>query len=479
MEDIKSQLANRLKEAYNVLITVTSNPSLDQLSAAIGLTLMLNKLGKHATTVFSGEVPPMLGFLHPEKTIEKNTDSLRDFIISLDKAKADKLRYKIEDQFVKIFITPYHTSIDEKDLVFSQGDFNVDVVVAIGVHKREELDSVITAHGRILHDATVSTLNTAQPSTLGSINWSDTHSSSLCEMILYLSDLFGNAAILDAQTANALLTGIVAETQRFSNQKTTSLTMSASSRLLAAGANQQLVATQLQPPTPPPAPAAPKEQPKPPQAAQKAPVPPDKPDDRGVIRIDHTNPKAKSDQTKTTDQEPSDMVQVQIDEQGELKTLTPDQPATVESVEDKKPEITHQEPALKFQSGGNYMNTPPKDADDYLGDIDSEANEDEKSSIDAKTIPPPPLLSHDAPGDGGDNKDDKPADADKEFMAPIDSLNAQSEGRQAFNQALKLTNNLPEPNTDDTHKNVPPPPIAPPLVDQPPIDGGTDQMNAL
>lgn len=248
MEDIKSQLANRLKEAYNVLITVSTNPTIDQLSAAIGMTLMLNKLGKHATTVFSGSVPPIIEFLHPERTIEKNTDSLRDFIISLDKAKADKLRYKIEDQFVKIFITPYHTSINEKDLVFSQGDFNVDVVVAIGVHQREELDNVITTHGRILHDATVSTVNTVQPSTLGSINWSDKNSSSLCEMMLYLSDLLGNPNILDAQISNALLTGIVAETQRFSNQKTTSLTMSASSRLLAAGGNQQLVATQLQPP---------------------------------------------------------------------------------------------------------------------------------------------------------------------------------------------------------------------------------------
>src|SRR5690606_24670087 len=90
---------------------------------------------------------------------EKTTDSLRDFIISLDKAKADKLRYKVEDKFVKIFITPYHTSLSEKDLEFGQGDFNVDVVVALGVKKQQELDQAITAHGRILHDATVVSVN--------------------------------------------------------------------------------------------------------------------------------------------------------------------------------------------------------------------------------------------------------------------------------------------------------------------------------
>src|SRR5436190_267393 len=142
--NLKEQIAQRIKEANNVLVTVSNNPSVDQLSSAIGLTLLLNKMGKHATAVFSGQVPSILEFLEPEKTLEKNTDSLRDFIIALDKAKADKLRYKVEDKLVKIFITPYHSSISEKDLEFSQGDFNVDLVMALGVHKKEELDQAIT-----------------------------------------------------------------------------------------------------------------------------------------------------------------------------------------------------------------------------------------------------------------------------------------------------------------------------------------------
>src|SRR5258706_6801946 len=127
----KQQIAERVKQANRFLVTVNANPSLDQLAACIGLTLMLNKMGKHATAVFSGEVPSTIEFLQPDKTLEKNTDSLRDFIIALDKSKADKLRYKVEDQMVKIFITPYRTSLSDKDLVFSQGDFNVDVVVAL------------------------------------------------------------------------------------------------------------------------------------------------------------------------------------------------------------------------------------------------------------------------------------------------------------------------------------------------------------
>src|SRR5579863_4356653 len=140
MDDTKAQLAEKLRSASNILVTVSTDPSVDQLTACIGMTLWLNKAGKHATAVFSGEIPNTLEFLQPESTIEKNTDSLRDFIIALDKSKADKLRYKVEDRVVKIFITPYRTSISEKDLDFSQGDFNVDIVIALGVAVQTDLD---------------------------------------------------------------------------------------------------------------------------------------------------------------------------------------------------------------------------------------------------------------------------------------------------------------------------------------------------
>src|SRR5690242_11764953 len=170
----KQQIVERIKNSTNILVTVGRDPSVDALSAALGLTLMLNRLDKHATAVFSGDVPPAITFLEPNKTFENTVDSLRDFIIALDKEKADRLRYKVEDDVVRIFVTPYKTVITEKDLKFSQGDFNVELIVALGVEKREDLDLAITAHGRILHDATVVTINAeGGKSSLGAIDWTD------------------------------------------------------------------------------------------------------------------------------------------------------------------------------------------------------------------------------------------------------------------------------------------------------------------
>lgn len=241
------KIIQKVKDSSNVLVTVSSSPSVDQLSAALAITLCMNKLNKHATAVFSGDVPPAIEFLNPEKTFENTVDSLRDFIIALDKEKADHLRYKVVDDMVKIFITPYRTVINENDLNFSQGDYNVELVLAIGVQNESDLDRALESHGRILHDATVVSISTGEPTKLGGIEWADNGASSYSEMLFQIADgLKGEKNLVDEQIANAFLTGIVAATDRFSNDKTSSRAMTTAAQLMSAGANQQLIATKLE-----------------------------------------------------------------------------------------------------------------------------------------------------------------------------------------------------------------------------------------
>lgn len=252
MDDIKAkqQIVEKIKASTSILVTVSNNPSVDALSAALGLTLLLDKLEKHPTAVFSGEVPAAISFLKPEETFDENTDSLRDFIIALDKEKADHLRYKVEGDSVKIFITPYKTTITSNDLVFSQGDFNVELVIALGVDIQEHLDGALESHGQILHDADIITVTAGeQVSNLGGIDWHDDQASSLSEMVSGLAEALKtdkNKSLLDSSIATAFLTGIVAETDRFSNTHTTSRVMSVAAQLMGAGADQQLIASKLQ-----------------------------------------------------------------------------------------------------------------------------------------------------------------------------------------------------------------------------------------
>lgn len=252
MDEIKAkqQVVSKIKESSKILVTVSDNPSVDALSAAIGLTMVFDKQEKYATAIFSGETPPAIAFLEPEKTFDDTTDSLRDFIIALDKEKADHLRYKVDGDAVKIFITPYKTTIDETDLEFSQGDYNVELVIALGVDNQEHLDKALENHGQILHDAAIITMTTGdQLSDLGGIDWHDSSSSSLSEMVAGLAEALKDdkkKPIIDAPIATALLTGIVAETDRFSNQHTSSRALTVAASLMSAGADQQLIANELQ-----------------------------------------------------------------------------------------------------------------------------------------------------------------------------------------------------------------------------------------
>lgn len=244
----KKQIIESIKDKKNILVTVSNNPSVDELAAALGLTIFLNKLDKHATAIASGNIPSALDFLDPGKTFEATADSLRDFIIALDKEKADHLRYKLEGDVVKIFITPYQTTITQGDLEFSQGDYNVEMVIALNVASREELDKALSAHGKILHDAVVATITTGSlKSSLGTLDWHEDAATGVSEMVTEIAQELKTAkADIDEQIATSFLTGIVASTDRFSNELTSSKVMTMSAELMASGANQQLIAAQLQ-----------------------------------------------------------------------------------------------------------------------------------------------------------------------------------------------------------------------------------------
>ena len=244
------KLVEEIKKANNILITVSRDPSVDALSAALGLTAIIDKMDKHGTAIFSGKVPPAIEFLNPDKIFEDTADSLRDFIIALSRDKADHLRYKVDGDVVKIYVTPYKTVITEKDLEFSQGDYNVELVIALGVGDQKDLDVALAAHGRILHDATVTTINVGEESSnLGTINLHAKDASSLSEVISEVGEDLNKDSkekLLDEQIATALMTGIVATTDRFSNERTTSRTMAVAATLMGAGADQQLITAQLE-----------------------------------------------------------------------------------------------------------------------------------------------------------------------------------------------------------------------------------------
>lgn len=241
----RKEIAEKIKGAQNILVALSKDPSVDEVSAALGLTLMLDKIGKKATAIYSGVTPDVLKFLNPEKTFSTDTNALQDFIIALDKDKADHLRYKVDGDYVKVFITPYHEAISEDDLEYSYGDFNVDLIIALDVANEGDLDGALSEYGRIMHDAGAVNITTNEGGNFSDVEWSDPEASSVSEMIAELGGELAEDAF-EKNSATALLTGIVASTERFANEKTRPETMGVASKLMAAGADQSLIAENIE-----------------------------------------------------------------------------------------------------------------------------------------------------------------------------------------------------------------------------------------
>lgn len=244
ISNIANRVVEKIKASENILIALSKNPNIDEISAALGLAMILDTMRKHVTAIFSGQVPNVLQFLKPEETFEKTTNSLQDFIIALSKDKVDHISYKIEGDFVKVYITPYKATIGQSDLSMSHGDYNVDLVICFNVISGDEIDPALSEYGRIMHDATAINLTVDTPGRFAELEWQDSNVSSISEMIVGLADRLGLASFSE-QVATALLTGIVASTDHFSNPRTSSNTMSIASKLMSFGANQQLISSQI------------------------------------------------------------------------------------------------------------------------------------------------------------------------------------------------------------------------------------------
>ena len=244
ISNITNRVVEKIKASENILIALSKNPNIDEISAALGLAMILDTMRKHVTAIFSGQMPNVLQFLKPEETFEKTTNSLQDFIIALSKDKVDHISYKIEGDFVKVYVTPYKATIGQSDLSMSHGDYNVDLVICFNVISGDEIDPALSEYGRIMHDATAINLTVDTPGRFAELEWQDSNVSSISEMIVGLADRLGLASFSE-QVATALLTGIVASTDHFSNPRTSSNTMSIASKLMSFGANQQLISSQI------------------------------------------------------------------------------------------------------------------------------------------------------------------------------------------------------------------------------------------
>jgi hypothetical protein len=244
----KQQTSEAIRQAETILVTTGQHPSVDQAAAAVALAAILRKFGKRVSAVISDSLPPAINLLDVA-SVERNLGGLRDFILKVDvgKAEVDKLRYEVIDGKLQIFVTPFKGGFAPSDVTFDYGEanFDYDLAIVLGVPTRARIDRVYEQNQELFNRIPVINLDFHRSNeNYGAVNLIEPNASSLCEMLVALSESL-QGGIIDDQIATALLMGIVGSTDRFTASHTTSKSLTVAAQMMAAGAKQQAVVKAL------------------------------------------------------------------------------------------------------------------------------------------------------------------------------------------------------------------------------------------
>jgi nanoRNase/pAp phosphatase (c-di-AMP/oligoRNAs hydrolase) len=235
----KQQTSEAVRQAETILIITGQHPSIDQVASTMALAAVLRKFGKKVTALISDTLPQQVSFLDTDQ-LDRDLSGLRDFILKVDvkKAQVDKLRYEVQDDKLNVYITPYKGSFAPSDVTFDYGSYRYDLVIVLGVPTRARIDRVFADNQALFANLPIVNLDFHRSNEqYGAINLIEPMASSLSEILVALAESLQNG-IVDEQIATALLTGLMASTDRFTATHTTAKSLTVAAQLMAAGAKQ-------------------------------------------------------------------------------------------------------------------------------------------------------------------------------------------------------------------------------------------------
>lgn len=267
-------LVQKLKDAIgksnSIGIAVGSNPTVDEMGAALALYLLLKNANKKVSVASPTdpivEISSLVGI---NKVQRQFGGDAGDLIVSFpyQEGEIEKVSYTLENNFLNIIVkaSEQGLSFDEQDIRYTRGSGSIDLLITVGVSSLEEIGDVIDEQK--LSDIRVINID-IEPNNqgFGDVVLVQPQASSLSE---YVADIVLTLGFtIEQDAAQNLMSGIMFATKNFQDPRTTSIAFEIAAFLMKRGARrasgQQPAASMPQPRyTDQPAPAAPRPAPAP------------------------------------------------------------------------------------------------------------------------------------------------------------------------------------------------------------------------
>lgn len=242
------QINDIIKKSNNILITFPKDFTPDAVASSLALYLILKKQDKIVDIVCDGfELPKNLGFLPKSKVIKSKISSLRKFVISIDNKNGniEDFSYNLEDEKLKIYVTPKSGSISDEEFSAENSGYKYDLIITLDASELASLGKVYEDNTEFFYETTILNIDhDPENEHYGQVNLTNMNSVATAGVIFRLINTV-DINLLDADVATCLLTGLISKTRSFKTANVTPATLKLASILLEAKADREKIIKNL------------------------------------------------------------------------------------------------------------------------------------------------------------------------------------------------------------------------------------------
>lgn len=238
--NILQKLKDAIAKSNNIGIAVGSQPSVDEMGAALSLYLLLQNANKKVSVASPSdpivEISSLVGINKVQKQFGGNAG---DLVVSFpyQEGEIEKVSYTLENNHLNIIVkaAAQGLSFNEKDVQYTRGSGTIDLLITIGVANLSDVNPIIDEQ-KLSNVQIINIDNDSTNQGYGDIVLVEPKASSVSE---YLSDIVLTLGFtVEQDVAQNLLSGVMSATKNFQDPRTTTLAFEVAAYLMKNGARR-------------------------------------------------------------------------------------------------------------------------------------------------------------------------------------------------------------------------------------------------
>ncbi len=223
----KTQMGRLIEKSNNIAVIPAVGAGIDGLSAAIGLILSIrdtsfnNEINQYEEDESNKRMEKNVFLVYPKEISQDYKDyvnpnfiiedpSLRDLIVEINysDSPASKVNYSIDNETLKIVLTPVKRNFNTNNVKTKIMDRNFDLIITIGAARKEDLGlSYFDMEDEYKKAVILNIDNNNDNTHYGLLNIVNPKIESLSLLMINL--ILRNGLTLNSNTGKALLTGLI------------------------------------------------------------------------------------------------------------------------------------------------------------------------------------------------------------------------------------------------------------------------------